>query len=415
MPGKKPYSDAVSTGMYAKQTGLMGKYDNVRRLWEDELTRRFIRPYIKELIDRKAKGLERLRILDLGCGVGDGYDLLMSMTAKDVGIYDYAVDLISPEALGLYLGIDINPNLLANATELYSRNDKVLFKEGSFAKGLPEVGEAFDIYYTSYGTLSHNLDELNVKILADIAKHSGKNALVICDWLGRYSYEWQDLWVDPSAGETFMEYRISYIYPPEERHSAAIESFPLRLISKDEVQGIVDEASRLSGVEIKVRKLFDRSVFVGRHMETAEYNRNCTPLRTAVNSLLEPNLRTDLNTLVMDYVPKAGFSNINTFFDGFSTCWNTLVRHTLDSLSAFSEGGENRCLQEDIYTFYPEPLKEAVKTMAEVVCATGDLPGDSRANIIEPQLAYALRKLEMELQPGLGVGHGLVGVFEINK
>jgi hypothetical protein len=45
----------------------------------------------------------------------------------------------------------------------------------------------------------------------------------------------------------------------------------------------------------------------------------------------------------------------------------------------------------------------------------GDLPGDSRANIIEPQLAYALRKLEMELQTGDGVGHGLVGVFEIKK
>jgi hypothetical protein len=41
--------------------------------------------------------------------------------------------------------------------------------------------------------------------------------------------------------------------------------------------------------------------------------------------------------------------------------------------------------------------------------------GDVRANVIEPQLAYSLRKLEMELQPGKGMGHGLVGVFEIQK
>lgn len=41
--------------------------------------------------------------------------------------------------------------------------------------------------------------------------------------------------------------------------------------------------------------------------------------------------------------------------------------------------------------------------------------GDSRANIIEPQLAYALRRLEMDMQPGWGVGHGLVAVLEINK
>ena len=53
--------------------------------------------------------------------------------------------------------------------------------------------------------------------------------------------------------------------------------------------------------------------------------------------------------------------------------------------------------------------------MEKVITSTGDLPGDSRANIIEPQLAYALRKLEMELQTGNGVGHGLVGVFEIKK
>jgi hypothetical protein len=53
--------------------------------------------------------------------------------------------------------------------------------------------------------------------------------------------------------------------------------------------------------------------------------------------------------------------------------------------------------------------------MQRVVNTTGGLPGDSRANIIEPQLAYALRRLEMELQSGAGTGHGLVGILKINK
>jgi hypothetical protein len=35
--------------------------------------------------------------------------------------------------------------------------------------------------------------------------------------------------------------------------------------------------------------------------------------------------------------------------------------------------------------------------------------------VIEPHLGYSLRKLEMEMQPGTGVGHGLVGIFEIHK
>jgi hypothetical protein len=41
--------------------------------------------------------------------------------------------------------------------------------------------------------------------------------------------------------------------------------------------------------------------------------------------------------------------------------------------------------------------------------------GDPRANVIEPQLGYALRGLELLMQKGMGTGHGLVGVFEINK
>ena len=54
--------------------------------------------------------------------------------------------------------------------------------------------------------------------------------------------------------------------------------------------------------------------------------------------------------------------------------------------------------------------------MRHVIEAAGKLHyGDPRANMIEPHLGYSLRKLEMELQPGTGMGHSLVGVFEIKK
>jgi hypothetical protein len=250
--------------------------------------------------------------------------------------------------------------------------------------------------------------------LSDITGHSENDALLIIDWLGRYSYEWQELWSEDKK-EQFIDYRISYIYPPEERDNLEIQSFPLRLICKDGAMSIVNEARRLSGVKIEVRKFFDRSIFVGRHIDTAEYNRNCTPVREAVNSLLEPNLRTDLSSLIVDYVPREGFTALNRFFEKFSTSWNTLVNHTTELLANYNKEAKSRKGFSDIYHFYPEPLKQAVQTMEKVIKSTGDLPGDSRANIIEPQLAYALRKLEMELQSGDGVGHGLVGIFEIKK
>ena len=199
---RKPYTAAVNTGQYIKKTGLTGKYDNVRRFWEDEVTRLCIRPYLKEAVDRKAQRLERLRILDIGCGSGDGYDLLMGITAKDVGIYEYAVDLINPEQLGFYRGIDINPDLIEQAREQHSLNNKVVFECGdcfdsSFANSKP-----FDVYFTSYGTISHFTAEQIAALISDIATHSENNALLIIDWLGRFSYEWQDLWHHPLDRES---------------------------------------------------------------------------------------------------------------------------------------------------------------------------------------------------------------------
>jgi len=409
-----PYTEAASTGQYVKKTGLDGKYDNVRRFWEDEVTRLFLRQYLKEIVDEKARKLERLRVLDLGCGAGDGYDLLTGITAKDVGIYEYAVSLINDDLLGFYKGIDLNIDLISQAVELYGGNDKVVFTPGDLSGGLDIEDETFDVYFSSYGTMSHFTSQQMIKLLSDIAAHSKNGALVVLDWLGRYSYEWQDLWSLNFDDEEFMDYRISYIYPPEERDSVDIQSFKLKLLAEREVTDIVRGAEAISGVKIEVQKLFDRSIFVGRHMDTADYNHHCTPVREAVNSLLEPKTRTDLTTLIVDYVPRHGFKELNGFFEKFTMSWNTLVKHTIEFLEEFEENHGVEESSMDLYKFYPEPLKVAVQTMQRVVSNTGDLPGDSRANIIEPQLAYALRKLEMELQVGAGTGHGYVGILKIN-
>jgi hypothetical protein len=41
--------------------------------------------------------------------------------------------------------------------------------------------------------------------------------------------------------------------------------------------------------------------------------------------------------------------------------------------------------------------------------------GNPRASLVEPQLGYCLREIEMGLQKGLGCGHGLVAIFEVVK
>jgi SAM-dependent methyltransferase len=415
MGQKKPYTEAVNTGKYQRQTGLIGEYDNVRRFWEDEVTKLFLRPFLKEIVDRKARKMERLKILDLGCGSGNNYDLLMGVTAKDVGIYEHAIEVISETVLGQYVGIDPNDDLLQQARELYSDNTKIFFQQGDFSEGLPVQDAAFDIYFTYYGTLSYINDEQTVKLLCDIAHSCENNAIVVIDWLGKYSYEWQELWTEDTHEDQFIDYRISYIYPPEERLIADIQSFPLRLMSTNEAIKIIKEANKRARVEIHLRKCFDRSIFVGRHMDTAEYNKYCNPIRQSVNSLLEPNVRTNLDDLIINYIPRHGFDRINKFLEGFAMCWNTLVQNTISFLSDFQSGANLNNDLSELLNFYPDPLKKAVQTMRQVINTTGELHGDSRANIIEPQLAYFLRKLEMEMQQEMAVGHGLVYILEITK
>lgn len=419
MAEEEAYTQAATTGKYDKASGLLGKYDNVRRFWEDQLTGLFLRPALNDLVSRRNDNLQRLRILDLGCGNGDGYDLIMGVNTKDPGIYEYITAAITPERLQAYVGIDINEELLSQAEVCYGSNPKICFQREDLADGLTggiTDYKPFDLYFSSYGTWSHFHDDQAARLIADIAGHASDQALFVGDWLGRWSYEWQDLWDAPMEKEYFMDYRISYIYPEKEREKVEVAKFPLRLMCRDEIQKIIDQAEKMSGCRIRPLKYFDRSILVGRHLETGDYNVNSPRLRYGINSLFESYTRTDLESLLVDYVPRKGYDFLNKFFESFFMASNRLIRHTIELLSGYNSENGGLTTKPEIRPFYPEPLKEAMHSMQRVIEGVGWLPwGDVRANVIEPHLGYSLRKLEMELQPGLGVGHSLCGIFEIQK
>ncbi|MFW6126834.1 MAG: class I SAM-dependent methyltransferase, partial [Thermodesulfobacteriota bacterium] len=112
MTEKTAYTQAFQTGKYEKASGLLGKYDNVRRFWEDQVTGYSMRPALNNLVERKRHHLERIRVLDLGCGGGDGYDQLMGVTTKDPGLYEYITAAITTDMLKEYVGLDLNPDLI---------------------------------------------------------------------------------------------------------------------------------------------------------------------------------------------------------------------------------------------------------------------------------------------------------------
>ncbi len=416
------YAEAVKSGMYAKKTGLTGKYDNVRRYWEDEITRHFLRRHLIKLLERNNASVRRLRIMDLGCGSADGYELLAGVRRRDADLEDTEVDVLTPSVLGLYKGVDLSTDLLDQAREIYGANPKIVFEQADFTKGLPlkDDEKPFDLYFSSFGTSSHhNDDETLVNILAQIAERVEKYAVIVCDWLGRYSYEWQTLWTNDLSENRNMDYVVSYIYDKDEREQRRdeLEHLTLRLMCRQEVDAIVNKAVETSGVEIKPLGFTDRSVFTGRHMDTGDYNPHAQPIRQAVNSLHEVNVRTDFTDVLIDYVPKPGFDFLNDFFEHLQVCWNTLIQYTQELLEAYDE--DKRSFAKPIPPIpatYPPVLREMMERMKSVTEGVGWLGlGLPRENIIEPQLGYALRNLVMTLQQGQGCGHGLLGVFEVDK
>lgn len=418
MAETRAYDQAARTGMYEKPKGLLGKYDNVRRFWEDRVTARALAPSFRDLMARKGQAGRGVRVLDLGCGSGDGLELMTSIPQDEPNGYSDGNCVLPAELIDTYLGVDINEDLICQAEACHGTGPNVRFIQADLSDGLPaSVKELppFDVYFAGYGTLSHFHDDRAARIIADIAAHSADGAIFVGDWLGRYSYEWQDLWDNPVDREYFMDYRISYIYPEEERGQAEISSFPLRLMTDNEILHIVREAASLSGTELVPTTFVNRSVFVGRHTDTKDYNGNCPRLRSAVNSLFEQAHRTDLDSLIVDYVPAREFDELNRFFSDFFHACNSLVRYTRflmdtpDAAHADTVAGRNS-------SGVPAALTHACDAMRSLVQSLRDVEWcDVRANFIEPMLAYQLRMLETSLQQCSGTGHGLVGVFHVNK
>ncbi len=402
------YNEALKSGLYQKPTGLLGKYDNVRRFWEDEELGLCIRPYLEKLVAQKKERGERLRLLDLGCGSGDGFEFITNICSSQSLISEYYAKVIEPEMLELYKGIDINEGLLKQARSIYGNRQNIHFVHSDFNNLDFSGEEPFDLYLANYGSLSHNTDKQTVELLSNLARHSNHGALIVIDWLGRYSYEWQTLWTEDLSLNQWMDYAISYIQPDSVREEQPWTYFPLRIMGHQEVLHIYHQAKKKAGGIITLRKLADRSSFVGRHMDTAQYNPHCQPLRRLVNSLFEPNLCTNLNELLIVYVPRNGFTQVNAYHQKLADCWNYLVTYT----KALLEGSR---LPEALATA-PLTLRKTLSAMKGVVrAATRMKIGNARASLVEPQLGYCLRELEMGLQQGYGCGHGLAAIFEVTK
>ena len=414
---KKNYDTAVARGLYERDLrGMEGKYDNVRRYWEDQITRYALRPFVEPLVGRKRRELSRIRVVDLGAGAGEGYEILSGMKNASERLPSQEVALLPAEIIAHYHGIDISEAMVEQGNAIYESNPKVHFSVGDLSAGLGEVRREppFDIYFSSYSSLSHLSDE-GLRVLAeDVCDHYDGCCVLVADMMGRYSVEWQCYWDQPGTDASNMrQYSMSYLYPAEMLHRIEVERFPMRYWGADEFDHLMTRAIESKGSRVARRQIWDRSIIVGRHMNTAEYNPQVRPIRSAVNSLYVMDQRTDLSALLFDYVPHADFPELNGFFDRFQMAWNTVV---YEAIAALEQAGDADLLAQPPAKEYPEIVREAITTIRNVVRGVHWFRmGDPRANIVEPQLGYVLRNLEMDLQQGLGAGHGFLALYELQK
>jgi SAM-dependent methyltransferase len=411
--GERTYADTVARGFYGKNVGgLFGKYDNVRAYWEDELTNQALRPYIKKRAAACAAAGRGVRVLDLGCGAGQGFELLTRIQGRDIDLEDEHSYVLPPERIGHYLGLDLSAAMVEQGKTNYSAMPQVQFREADLRKGLgPALKEpAFDVYFSSYGALSH-LDAASLRrCLSEAVLHAKPGALVVMDLLGRYSPEWPAYWSAKTEEEKVRPYSMSYLYPESERNSGGVETFPIRFWTGAEVRAMCSEIATEQGVSLKVVELLDRSVFVGRHTDTRQYGTCLPPLRSLVNRLYEHNVRTRLDDLRVTWRPVEGGGELNDFFEKTASCWNVVIEFTAQRF----RGNRVNVVEMDGWRDFPPALQMALVTLDRVIDSVAWIDvGDVRANIIEPQLAYVLRRMQQQLQEGRGCGHGLLAILEI--
>jgi SAM-dependent methyltransferase len=409
------YEKVVAAGMYDSTRAVLqrGK-DHVRQLWEDQVTRTTLGRFILPLID-EARPASSLRVIDLGCGAGEGIRVLTQLRRFPEKFTLVEPELLFSEGPPSYRGVDLSPSMVRKARERHGGDPKLEFEIADLQDGLPvsQSDPPYDIYFSSYGALSHLPDGAMRKLLEDICEHMSERAVFVADLLGRYSYEWPCYWNDNGLSPQMRPYSMEYVYSPETLNGQQNGHFSLRYWGGEELDAFVRETVSARGVRVARKELRDRSVLVGRHMDTGRYNRRAPKIRSAVNSLHTLDRRTDLSTLLFDYFPHPDHPRLNAHFQYLQKAWNAVVQACSRGLDA---SDDPEAVLRPPARDLPEESRRAIGTLQHVFRqARGFRMGDPVANLIEPQLGYLLRDLEQALQPGWGAAHSLLGLFELRK
>lgn len=143
-------------GFYGnEEASLFGKKDNVRKFWEDMVLKTYCRPFIEDFLRKHSK----ITILDLGVGaVGKGIELLTHIPPSNPKEMVNKNFVLLPIRSRSTDELHISPAMITQGRANYRGKNNFKFEYANLEEGLPPAilnHEPFNIYFSSYGALSH--------------------------------------------------------------------------------------------------------------------------------------------------------------------------------------------------------------------------------------------------------------------
>lgn len=417
MPDWRPnrtefYETAVSMGFYGKEdSGLTGKKDNVRKFWEDIFVKLAVRPFIENRISENKK----FRVLDLGSGSGEGLELLTHIPPSNPSKNIKNDFVLKQSDIEMYKGIDISPSMISQGRANYREFGNISFEYGNLEDGLmPEVlrDRPFDLYFSTYGSLSHLHPVSLEKLFSQIFRHGKSGSVLFFDIHGKYSPAWPKYW---GESKTLLPYTMSYLVPGDKRKEENVEWFNLCYWDINELKTMLKKAAAASGVELNFHFMLDRSIFVGRHIDTGLLSSKPMPVRYQVSRLLDHGYRGEVEHLILDLKHLEKYKELNlTVWEritDYQKKWNKII-YLLEALM----NSEDKKVQDFIENTNIDLMSDELKFLTWLYRNVDRFPVvDFWASIIGPQIAVILRNIEMSYTEGVGCGHGILCAVEILK
>lgn len=404
------YENAFATGYYGSEdSGLTGLKDNVRKYWEDVFIKLTCRPIIENLFTQK----DRLRILELGSGGGNGIELLTQIpTQNPKSKIAFVMDF---KNIDNYTGLEFTPDALTISRQKYTKKKNIHFEYCNPEEGLPASVlklSPFDLYFSSYGSLSHFDTEHFKKLIIQIIKHAGNGSVIVFEVNGKFSPSWPKYWKEPRLS---LPYTMSYLNSgniSKDKKNLWLNQTFWRV---DDIKKMLIDAGKESNSDMNILFFMDRSIFVGRHIDTGIFSTKPLNIRYQVNRLLDKGFRGEVEHLIINLEHLAEYQNINEKvwerLCDYQRKWNRVI-YLLDALMH----QDDIKVKNFIENTNIELMSDDLKLLTWLFRNSDRFPVvDFWASIIGPQVAVILRNIEMSYTEAVGCGHSLICVFEINK